>query len=67
MTGMTGPSKCDRCGIEMDAEWYSLCYDPEAPRNIWGGDTHQYLAVFCEKCAHAILDSRKDAGEEPAK
>jgi len=51
----------------MDAEWYSLCYDPEAPRNIWGGDTHQYLAVFCEKCAHAILDSRKDAGEEPAK
>ncbi len=30
---------------------YSICYDPEWRVNIWGGDTHRYLAYICEACA----------------
>ena len=40
--------------IEDFCPW-SICYDPEVKRNIWGGDTHEYKGYFCQSCAQKIL------------
>lgn len=56
-------SRCILCHNDLpdgDSPW-SICYDPEWKRNVWGGDTHEYIAMLCESCAKEIIEGKQDA------
>jgi hypothetical protein len=40
---------------KRDESPWSICYDPEHARNVWGGDTHLIRAEFCKDCLSAAL------------
>lgn len=47
---------CCSCGAKFDylSPW-SVCYDPEYKRNVWGGDTHLMRGYLCQACAKKLL------------
>lgn len=46
---------CHLCGKRMKDSPWSICYDPFYSQNSWGGDTHEYKALLCQKCAEGLL------------
>jgi hypothetical protein len=46
---------CQICKRDLppNPRW-SVCYDPFADTNVWGGDTHVYKAYICDGCAAKI-------------
>lgn len=45
---------CWKCKVPTDNSPYSICYDAEWKRNVWGGDTHVYIAYICNMCAKEL-------------
>ena len=42
--------RCLICGKKIpDDSPYSVCFDPDYKRNVWGGDSHQYIGLLCEE------------------
>lgn len=57
---MIGDELCTVCGsfiFNKDVGEYTICYDPEWKRNIWGGDTHKEIGLICRDCGEKLRET----------
>lgn len=49
---------CLVCGKDIYKKGtpWTLCFDPEFERNVWGGDTHDYIGYFCTECGPKVKE-----------
>ena len=33
---------------------FSICFDPDWRRNVWGGETHYYMCQICNECGDEL-------------
>lgn len=46
---------CLLCKMPLGNSPYSVCYDASFERNVWGGDSHDYVGYICVKCGNRLL------------
>ena len=54
------PETCIICKKQVgENNPWTICFDPAAAVNVWGGDSHEVKAQLCEQCAEELLEMLK--------